>query len=233
MIKRIFSYVTAVLLTAVFCFPSFALDYYASDEKGKTDIPEYVASITISQEDVSVPKTGEKNTYQLTPDGNLTLVDDYSQLESENSSKVQQKQFLTVTTKSGNTFYIIVDRDGNTDNVHFLNMVDEADLLALLGDDIQETETTTESTTKEESTVEAEKDPENKENSKGGLTLVILLVIAGVGFAVYWFRFKDNGSKPKQATENIDSYEDYEETEDEDMYDIYSGSEIEEGDENV
>ena len=56
----------------------------------------------------------------------MTLVDDIGEEEDKSS-----QQFITLVTKAGNTFYLIIDRDkdGNQ-NVHFLNMVDETDLLA-------------------------------------------------------------------------------------------------------
>lgn len=62
----------------------------------------------------------------LTPEGNLTLQDDLQNTVSDDL------QFLTVRTKAGNTFYLVIDRVAKENNVHFLNLVDEADLLALL-----------------------------------------------------------------------------------------------------
>ena len=60
------------------------------------------------------------------PEDNATLVGDY----------YGDKQLITVTTKAGNYFYILIDR-ANEDKetaVHFLNQVDEVDLMALLED---------------------------------------------------------------------------------------------------
>ena len=65
----------------------------------------------------------------LTPEGNLTLVDDYHTDYSDGSGQ----QFITLVSKSGNTFYLVIDRNAKgQQTVHFMNLVDEADLLALM-----------------------------------------------------------------------------------------------------
>mgnify|MGYP001754562454 FL=1 len=65
----------------------------------------------------------------LTPEGNLTLMDDYYTNYSDGSGQ----QFITLVSKSGNTFYLVIDRNSKgAQTVHFMNLVDEADLLTLM-----------------------------------------------------------------------------------------------------
>ena len=169
----------------------------------------------------------------LTPDGNLTLMDDIG------SAFGAGKQFITVTTKGGNTFYLIIDRDdkGN-ENVHFLNLVDEADLLALTkdGESIVPACSCTdkcavgkintgckvcrtnmsECAGKEvtEPTPQpaepAETAPEKSTNG-AGLVVVVLLLLLGGGGALYWFKLR----KPKADTRGADDLDDYDYGEDE------------------
>ena len=76
--------------------------------------------------DINVVVEETEDSPALTPEGNAALVDDFG----------GNKQLITVTTKAGNYFYILIDR-ANEDKktaVHFLNQVDEADLMALMED---------------------------------------------------------------------------------------------------
>ena len=110
----------AGLLAILLCLCSFSMPAFAS---GSDPAPEPLPEI-IEEE----PTTGgmEPEGVSITPKGNATLVDDF----------YGDKQLITVTTKAGNYFYILIDR-ANEDKetaVHFLNQVDDADLAALMED---------------------------------------------------------------------------------------------------
>ncbi len=151
----------------------------------------------------------------LTPDGNLTLVDDIG------STTETGQQFITLQSKDGNTFYLIIDRDDDGDeNVYFLNLVDEADLLALMDEDeaaeytskdgvtntdedFADTSTasdTEETEDTEDADAEADEstDTEDEEKSSSNmlpLVFVVLLVVGGGG--AYFFM----QTKKKQKSE--------------------------------
>ena len=133
----------------------------------------------------------------LTPNGNMTLVDDYV---------IGDTQYITVQTKNGNYFYIIIDRSGETDNVHFLNKVDEEDLLPLLD---EEFDFGIEPDTPEEPTEPVEPD-DKAEQRKEVLTrgLVLAGIFAAVGGGIYII------SKKKPKTETKKSKNDDDDTED-------------------
>ena len=117
--------VGALLLSAVLCIvmaaPAFA---YGGDVTEEVEQPV----LTDTSEEDAVTVTDETSG-ALTPEGNLTLVDDYHTDYSDGSGQ----QFITLVSKSGATFYLVIDRNAKgQQTVHFMNLVDEADLLALM-----------------------------------------------------------------------------------------------------
>ena len=161
----------------------------------------------------------------LTPDGNLELVDDVYQTSDG-------KQFITVQSKNDNTFYVVIDRNKNGENVYFLNLVDEADLMALMQDgevtvkctctdrceagDVDLncpvckanlTECTGTVKEEPEPTVAPEEpeEPESEKSSSAPLLLLLLIAGLGAGGAVYWFKFR----KQKPDTKGPDDLDDY------------------------
>ena len=176
-----------------------------------------------------------KPPFAFTPDGNLTLIDDFLQIEApttEDSARIE-KQFITVQSKNGNTFYIVIDRNGDNENVYFLNLVDEADIMALMEDENGETaapacsctdkcvvgaintsceicrtnmsECAGKETVTELEPTEPAKEPAAKKKSANFLPVLVLLIAGVAGGAVYWFKFR----KPKTKTSGNSDLDDY------------------------
>lgn len=231
------------MLAVVLCTTAFAVPASAGGGDGEpyyTETPEASEPVEEPQEEA----TGgmEPDGQPLTPEGNATLVDDF----------YGDKQLITVTTKAGNYFYILIDRaneDAET-AVHFLNQVDEADLLALMEDgEVQETPAVCTCTEKcqagavntacpvcavnmsecagkaPEEEPEPEPEPEKESGSGGALVLILLLAVLGGGAFAY-IKF----IKPKQGAKVSADPDDYD-FEDEEEYINEDAPELEETEE--
>ena len=118
-IKKLGALLVSAALCAGMAAPAFAFEGEAAPVEQPV-LPEAVEDVVTVTDEISGA---------LTPEGNLTLVDDYHTNYSDGSGQ----QFITLVSKSGNTFYLVIDRNAKgQQTVHFMNLVDEADLLALM-----------------------------------------------------------------------------------------------------
>jgi len=135
--NRVFKAAVIFLLTLLLgagCMsPAFAQSKEGADseaaqetEKKKKDKEDKKKKAEEETEEAVIDRSG------LTPDGNMDLVDDLQ------GDQTQEMEFLTVTTKNGHTFYVVIEKGKETANVHFLNQVDEADLMELLSEEEKE-----------------------------------------------------------------------------------------------
>ena len=154
--------------------------------------------------------TGEGDNSAFSTPGNAQLVDD-----KENDDT---KQFLTIQTKKGNTFYMVIDRSGTSENVYMMSLVDENDLAEFL-DENEETEKKEEpavvlpettATPEPETTVQPETEvkPESGGNKMLGSAVLgggIVLVFGGLAaFALSKFRKKKEDGIVEEGLEFAD-----------------------------
>ena len=207
--RKFLNKLTCMALSLTFLMGCMATPAFAYSG-GETDEKTTVTSIFDTEDEEPVTVT-EQDAGPLTPEGNLTVVDDYQTTFSDGTAQ----QFITLVSKSGAYFYLIIDRAADGDQTaHFLNMVDEADLLALMDEeDIPEPEPEPAPAPEPEPMPEPEPEPE-KEDGAGKFVLV-LLVLAGIagGGAYFWLKMQQ---KKREAEENKpDPDADYREDEEE------------------
>ena len=209
------------LCAALMVMGGFSVTAYAQVPEGADD----------ATDDSGVIYEEPKKEEPLTPDGNATLVDDFG----------GNKQLITVTTKNGNYFYILIDRDDEGENtVHFLNQVDEADLMALMEDGEPTAQppavcsctgkcepgqvdvscpvcsvnlTACSGKAAEPETEEPTEQPEKKTGT-GGLLVFLIVALLGGGGAFYYFKIMKPKQDVKGGTDLDDfDFDDYDEDE--------------------
>ena len=191
-------------------------------EEKKDDKKDEVASTS-----EVLPEDGTDKGTAFTTPGNGEVKDDIT----DDSTK----EFLTVTTKNNNTFYIVIDRSATSQNVYMLSQIDENDLSEFLDKDSTATVVTPQpdtskvvldETNNEDVDKEATVDPEKTASTKtnmGAMATILILALGGVA-AYYYFKIykpkkeEDEDDQPEGLeTDGLEEIPDEEESEDEDF----------------
>lgn len=153
--------------------------------------------------------------------GNLSLLDDVG------TDAAKELEYMTVQTKSGAVFYLVIDRSADTENVYFLNQVDAADLMAIMDDaekqeyesSLQDEVTEVPETPVEEEPVTEEEPVEEEKPAVQTNNLALFGVIGVIAVAViggYAFMKKKAKKEGSDLEEDLEFYDDEEyENEDE------------------
>ena len=142
----------------------------------------------------------------------------------------KNKEFLTITTKNNNTFYLVIDRSATVDNVYMLSQIDENDLKEFLEEDqttssvvdvtpdiVIDENTNTDQNNQTETEV-----PEKEESSSnlGALIAIFAAAVLGVGGYGY-MKFikpkKDEDDGDEEGIEMIGESDEFEDEESEDF----------------
>lgn len=133
--KKSFRLLTAFALCMVLvCSFSMTAFAYADDTDQNLPVTEATQPEETTEAETTVPPETITPGEPLEDEGNAYTRDLLY-------DKATNKQFITIQTKNGNTFYIVIDYDAPINDeeeqyqTYFLNMVDESDLLALMDEE--------------------------------------------------------------------------------------------------
>lgn len=176
------SLLCAVLMVGVLTVPAYA----GGGDESEAGVGEYVPWEGLEPAE---PLPTEPNPF--TPDGTGTVVD--------NATDQDGKEFFTITTAEEAVFYLVIDRQRETENVYFLNAVTVADLMALAE---PSPEAVPEPLPEPEPEPATEPEPEK---SGGAGTLLLVLAVLALGGGAGWY-FKIYRPKLQKAAEPEEDY---------------------------
>lgn len=220
-IKRMNKMLAVLFLSASMIFATGTTAFAYVDESAEASKTETVETEKTDKD--TVVEENQINTEEpFSVPGNAQVQDDIT--NSKN------KEFLTITTKNNNTFYLIIDRSANVDNVYMLSQIDENDLQEFLEEDSSAStivDVTPEVVIDENTHTEQTEQPATESPEKEGTTsnlgaLVAIFIAAILGVGAYgYIKFikpkKDEDDGDDEGIEMIgesDPFEENQESED-------------------
>ena len=220
-IKRMNKMLAVLFLSASMIFATGTTAFAYVDESAEASKTESVETEE-TEKDIVVEENQINTEEPFSVPGNAQVQDDIT--NSKN------KEFLTITTKNNNTFYLIIDRSANVDNVYMLSQIDENDLQEFLEEDSSAStivDVTPEVVIDENTHTEQTEQPATESPEKEGTTsnlgaLVAIFIAAILGVGAYgYIKFikpkKDEDDGDDEGIEMIgesDPFEEDQESED-------------------
>lgn len=110
--------------TAVKEVQVWAVDFAGNEsETIRISNPYYEGEDPSESDDSSGETAGDEESRAFTPDGQATVLD--------HATEGDDKEFYVFTTPEDSVFYLVIDKQRDSDNVYFLNAVTEEDLVML------------------------------------------------------------------------------------------------------
>lgn len=191
----------------------------SADTESTTEAVVVEEELTVDTEKESEEETTE-DTLGMEQDGAFSESGNLSLLDDVGTDEAKELEYMTVQTKSGAVFYLVIDRSADTENVYFLNQVDELDLMAIM-DDAQKTEYENSVAEKEETatpdvTEEPSEPVEEVPEEKTEIQTVNPAVFGVIGVAAiaiiggYMFMKKKSKKDDAGLEEDLEFYDDEE-----------------------
>lgn len=185
-----------------------------------TEAVEVEEELTTDTKEEEESKEEKDKEGAFSESGNMSLLDDVG------SDAAKDLEYMTVQTRNGKVFYLVIDRSTDTENVYFLNQVDAYDLMSIMEDaekqeyeNAKEEEVTEVPETPEEETKEPEAEPETSKAEPQTDNLALFGMIGVVSAAViggYVFMKKKAKKDGADLEDDLEFYDDEEyENEDE------------------
>lgn len=214
--------ILALCMTLVFGSSINAYAYVdeSAASESTTEAVEVKEELTTDTKEEEESKEEKDKEGVFSESGNMSLLDDVG------SDAAKELEYMTVQTRNGKVFYLVIDRSTDTENVYFLNQVDAADLMAIMEDSEKEAyetskkeEVTEVPKTPVEEPEETEEVPETPKAEPQTDNLALFGVIGVVAAAViggYVFMKKKGKKDGADLEDDLEFYDDEEyENEDE------------------